>query len=182
MSLPFRIFLLVCALTLFCGVDFAQTSADNKSIKLNSTDPDDDDHPKSIQESLEKMRIEKDKKEHEEMVGRGAEAMKLAEELQKSFTDNGKLTNADLVKVARVEKIVKKVRDELGGNDDDDPQTPMERVGGSSLLTNAIDSLKDGADNLFAELKKTTRFTISATAIIRSNTLLRLVKILRFGR
>ena len=181
MSLPFRIIIFIFVIAIFCGVGIAQKSADNKSLNINSGDQDDDDHPKSIKESLEKMRIEKEKKDHQEMIDRGEEAVKLSTELQKSFADNGRLTNSDIVKLARVEKIVKKVRDELGGGDDEDQQTALDTSGGNSLVTKAIDSLKDSAETLFSELKKSTRFTISAAAIVSSNMLLKLTKILRFG-
>ena len=181
MSLPIRIFLFIVAIAIFCGVSDAQKSADNQNLKLTATtDQDDEDRPKSIKESLEKMRIEQDKKDHQEMINRGEEAVKLTTDLQKDFDTNGKLSNDDLVKLARVEKIIKKVRDELGG-DDDDQTAPAELRTENTPLGEALGLLKSGADSLFAELKKSTRFTISAAAIVSSNAVLKLARILRFG-
>jgi len=45
----------------------------------------DEDRPKSFKEGLEKMRIDKEKKEHEEMISRGDSAAKLAEEVQEDI-------------------------------------------------------------------------------------------------
>ena len=182
MSLPIRIFLFIVAIAIFCGVSDAQKSADNQNLKLTATtDQDDEDRPKSIKESLEKMRIEQDKKDHQEMIDRGEEAVKLTTDLQKDFDTNGKLSNDDLVKLARVEKIIKKVRDELGGDDDEDQTAPAELRTGSTPLGGALGLLKSSADTLFDELKKSTRFTISAAAIVSSNAVLKLARILRFG-
>jgi len=83
-------------------------------------DPKEEEKPKSFQESLEKMRIEKDKKDHDQMVERGVEIVKISEELEKAVDQNGHLTDKDVSKVATVEKLVKKIRSELGGADDDD--------------------------------------------------------------
>ncbi len=182
MSLPIRLFLLIIALAMFCGITAAQTSADNKPLKLSpaSTDDDDDDRPKNIKESLEKMRIEQDKKDHQEMIERGEEAVKLTVDVQKDFDSNGKLSTEDLTKLARVEKIVKKVRDELGGADDDDQTEPADIRTGNTPLGEALVLLRSRADTLYDELKKSTRFTISAAAIVSSNAVLKLARILRF--
>ncbi|MFM9905264.1 MAG: hypothetical protein ACKVQJ_11920 [Pyrinomonadaceae bacterium] len=173
-----RLFFILLTLVAFNGALFSQT-ADNKDSLFSK--PDDEERPKNVKETLEKMRIERDKKDHEEMVSRGEEAVKLSDELQVSFAHNGTLSNEDKIKLARVEKIVKKIRDELGGNDDDDKVEGVDRVSDRPPLAAAIDSLKAKAISLFDELKKTSRFTISAAAIFTSNSVLRLTRMLKFG-
>ena len=186
MPFIFRTLLVVIFLATCSCVALAQ-STDNANSPF-SKPSDNDDRPKGIQETLEKLRIEKDKKDHDEMVTRGEEAVKISTELQKSFTENGKLSDDDIVKLARVEKIVKKIREELGGGDGDDKADPddtdLDPAGQKEETTGLhgeIDLLKIRSVTLYEELKKTTRFTISAAAIFSSNAVLKLAKTLRFG-
>jgi len=143
----------------------------------------DDEKPKSFRETLEKMRIEKDKKDHDQMVERGEEVVKISEELEKDIDKSGYLTEKDYSKLAAVEKLVKKIRTELGGADDDgdidaddDASNPEPKP---KTSVDAIKSLRTNTLTLFDELKKTTRFTISASAIQASNTVLRLARFLK---
>lgn len=131
--------------------------------------------PKVLKENMQKGRIEEEKKEYEEMIKRGEEAAKLSEELSKSFEQNQTLSPVDVKKLARLEKLVKKIRDDLGGEDDNefDSNKP------SSLMT-AMKSVQENASSLLTALKKTTRLTISAVAIETSNTVLKLVRFIRF--
>ena len=145
----------------------------------------DDDKPKSFQETVEKLRIEKDKKDHDQMVERGEEVVKLSEELEKAVSEAGRLSEKDYSKVATVEKLVKKIRTELGAaNDDvddnatDDPSKPESK---NLTPTDAVKSLHSKTTKLYDELKKTTRFTISASAIQASNSVLRLARFLKIS-
>jgi len=144
-------------------------------------DPKEEEKPKSFQESLEKMRIEKDKKDHDQMVERGVEIVKISEELEKAVDQNGHLTDKDVSKVATVEKLVKKIRSELGGADDDDNDVDDDAEPQKKELSamDAVKSLRSTTLTLFDELKKTTRFTISATAIQASNSVLKLARFLK---
>lgn len=155
-------------------------SADNTTSVVPKNDDSRSDYPKSFRETLEKLRIEKEKKEYQEMLDRGNEALKLSEELEKAVEKSGTLTSRDQAKVANVEKLVKKIRGELGGNDEDE----RENEGGGVLTKlspiDAVKSLRSATVSLMDELKKTTRFTISAAAIQSTNTVLRVVKFLRF--
>lgn len=179
MSLPIRIFFVIVALTLFCGVGLTQSTDNKGSVFSKPGEAEKDDRPKGFRETLEKMRIDKEKKEFNEMIERGEEAVKLSSDLQRSFAQNGKLSENDVARLARVEKLAKKIRDELGGNDDD--QLNSDKSDGIPSLPDAIDALKTTAQTLFDDLKKTTRFSISAAAIQSTNAVLKLAKILRFG-
>ncbi|HEX9961876.1 MAG TPA: hypothetical protein VGB00_13155 [Pyrinomonadaceae bacterium] len=131
--------------------------------------------PKLIKENMQKGRIEEEKKEYDERIKRGEEAAKLSEELSKSFEQNQTLSPEDVKKLARLEKLVKKIRDDLGGEDDNE----LEASKPSSLMT-ALKSVQENASSLLTALKKTTRLTISAVAIETSNTVLKLVRFIRF--
>lgn len=131
--------------------------------------------PKALKENIQKGRIEEEKKEYDEMIKRGEEAARLSEELTKSFEQSQTLSAEDVKKLARLEKLVKKIRDDLGGEDDDQAEANK-----PSSLTTALKAVQENATSLLTALKKTTRLTISAVAIESSNTLLKLVRFIRF--
>src|SRR5439155_21100625 len=83
--------------------------------------PDKEDRPVGVKEMFVKMRIEKDKKDHEEMIARGEEVLKIAEQIDKSYAANARLSDEDRTKLATIEDDLKKIRNELGGKSDDEP-------------------------------------------------------------
>ncbi|HEY0426558.1 MAG TPA: hypothetical protein VGC76_02010 [Pyrinomonadaceae bacterium] len=137
-----------------------------------------EDLPKSIKENLAKGRIEQEIKEHEELLKRGDEALELCDELEKSFVANNKLSSEDYKKLDRLEKLVRKIRSDLGGDDDDanaEEKNP-------STVENAFKILQENTVQLVDELKKSTRYSISVLAIESSNVLLKVVRFLRFKK
>src|SRR5262245_51015475 len=103
MRLALRITFMIL-LGAFCGGAIAQIPALDDPDKPRGKE----DLPKNMKETLERMRIDQDKKEYKEMLTRGEEAVKLSDELQHSFAETGKLSNQDMAKLARVEKLVRK--------------------------------------------------------------------------
>jgi hypothetical protein len=180
-SILSKFFLFIFLTGCFCVAALGQgTDASNGSLFGKN---DDKDSPKSVKEMLLKMQIDKEKKEFQEMLDRGEEAVKLSEQVERSYETRGGLTEDDRRKIDTVEKLVKKIRGELGGSDDetaadDDASTnekkPTDVVGG-------IKYLRTSTERLLEELKKTSRFTISAAAIQSSNAVLRVARFLRFG-
>jgi hypothetical protein len=159
-------------------------NADGRGSIIPKANDDDDDKPKSFKETLVKLRIDKEKKEYDEMLGRGEEALKLSEELEKAYDQNGRLNANEINKLATVEKLVKKIRSELGGDDDDDsdPDNKPAAVQPPLDQKSAVRSFRSTTVRLLEELKKTTRFTVSAAAIQTTNAVLRLAKFLRISR
>jgi hypothetical protein len=148
--------------------------------------PKEEDFPKGIKETLVKQRIEQEKKEHQELLKRGDEALQLSTDLEKSFADNNTLTLEDQKKLERLEKIVKKIRKELGGDDDNDgDEKVFEKdsvLKNPSTAQSAFKVLQESTVKLVNELKKSTRHTISVIAIQSSNLLLKAVRFLRFTK
>jgi hypothetical protein len=111
----------------------------------------------------------------------------LSEELDFAFNKNNRLSSADQAKLDSLEKLVTKIRKNLGADDDDDDEME-EQVRNAvapkspSTIEEAFTELKDMTATLVEEVKKTTRFTVSAMAIQTSNTVLKLVRFLRFRK
>ena len=114
---------------------------------------------------------------------RGDDALKLSEELENSFEKSDTLTTKDLEKLQELEKVVGKIRSELGGNDDDeDDDSSGPENNAKQSTAGAFKFLRDSTIKLVDELKKTTRFSISAAAIQSSNTVLRIARFLRLKK
>lgn len=148
----------------------AQTEIDPRTGRATR-----EDVPKSVKEMLAKGRIDREKKDYDELIQRGEEVAKLSQEIEQSFAKHNKLTSDDNKKLERLEKTLKKIRSELGGDNDDEEEKP-------SSVVNALKTLQNYTSTLVDELKKTTRYSISATAIEASNTILSIVRFIRQGK
>lgn len=157
----------------------AQIDASNRSI--SDRDAAKTDEPKSIREMLIKQRLIREKKDHEEMLKRGEEAVRLSQQLEKAFQQNKQISRYDKEKLDALEKIVTKIRRELGG-DDDEGEATEEKADRPSTLEEAFQFLRNTTIKLVDELKKTSRFSISAVAIQSSNTVIRLARFLRLRK
>lgn len=139
--------------------------------------------PKNVLETREKMRIDKESKDHAEMLDRGEEVLKLAERVSRSFNANGRLSETDLATIGSIERDVKKIRDDLGGDDGDEKVDDLlGEHDKQPTVADAVATLKTTTATLMDELKKTTRFTISAAAIESSNAVLAITRFLRSGK
>ena len=98
-------------------------------------------------------------------------------ELDKSFSEQKKFSSEDQKKLDRLEKLVKKIRSELGGDDDD----TFEK---DDLLLYPLPSKSCGKPHLIwlISIKKSTRYSVSVAAIESSNALLKIVRFIRFSK
>lgn len=142
--------------------------------------PTKEDYPTGVRESLAKQRIDRDKKDFAELLARGEEAAKISTELEKSFTQSNQLSTDDKKKLDRLEKLVKKIRNELGADNDDDEA--VELTSKPLSIGNALKALQDNTVKLVGELKKNTRYSVSVIAVESSNALLKVVRFLRGGK
>lgn len=174
MKLNFFKTLLLFGIILCCfGLGFAQTE-----IEKNPDPTKKMDLPEGLQETIQKRRIKAEEKEFQELIQSGEEAVKISDELAKSYEETKKLTTDDQKKLEKLEKIVKKIRNELGAEDDKEKtaeDTP-------SSLSVALNNIKDNTASLLGELKKRTKYSISVIAVESSNTIWKLVKFLRINR
>jgi len=177
------VFLRLCiivSLALFgAAVSFAQ-SAENDASSIGK--PDRSESPRGMKDQLAKMQIEREKKMYQEMLDRGAEAAKLSEEVEKSFESKRSLTGDDRQKIDNVEKLVKKIRGELGGSDDADADNDSENDNNPTDVVSGVKYLRDATAKLLDELKKSSRFSISVVAIQSSNSVLKVARFLRVAK
>lgn len=157
----------------------AQTDASNDPMNVGSR-RERQDVPPTFQEMIVKKRLEEEKRDHEELLKRGDTALVLADELEASFEENQTLSSSDVKKLAELEKLVTRIRKELGGDDDDSPEEVIKEK--PSGMGEAITFLKDSTTKLVDELKRTTRFSISAVAIQTSNSVIRVARFLRLKK
>lgn len=177
---PHKVFSVALFVLALAGAAVAQ-NADNRSPL--SKPASEEDQPKNVREMFSKMKVEQRKKEYDEMIERGEKALKLSEELEKSFAQSNQLSPADKEKLEDLEKVVKKIRSDLGGDDDDgkDDQNDSAKPERPADLVDGFKILQSNTVKLVNELKKTSRFSISAVAIQSSNSILKLVRFLRFS-
>ena len=99
-------------------VGFVSSFAQGNGADNRPAFADEKDMPIGIRESRAKMLIEQEKKEHDEMLKRGEEVGRLSERLVRSFELTGTLSDDDRSLLESLEKNVRKIRDELGGDGD----------------------------------------------------------------
>ena len=176
---------LVVVLLFLAVASASAQSSDNSESLIPGRRPQ-QDQPKSVKEYLAKQRAEKARKDHEELLRRGEEVVTLTEELETAFETNNGLSPADRTKLANLEKLVTKIRKNLGGDDDDEGSDEFGQFAESEespgTLKSAFTSLKEMSTRLLDELKRTTRFSISALAIQSSNSVLKIVRFLRLRK
>ena len=136
------------------------------------------DDEKVVKDMLAKQRSAKEKKEHEEMVERAEKALALSEEINASLEKNENLGPSDQKRLAELEKLVLKIRGDLGGSDDDRTARD-EKDNGSLTLRESFLLLRDSTVKMADEIKKTTRYSISVVAIESSNAVIKIVRFLR---
>jgi len=167
-----KISLLLSILVLSAIVSLAQDASGNRPDATKNLDLSE-----PMRENLAKHRIKEEEEQYQELIKRSEEAAKISEELTTSYEETKKFTDADSKKIDRLEKVVKKIRQDLGAADDDDatPEAP-------SSLTTTLETIKSNAANLLSELKKTTRYSVSVVAIESSNTVWKLLKFVKLKK
>lgn len=136
------------------------------------------DLPDAMKENLAKRRIKDEEEDYQKLIKSGEEAVKISEEITKSYEENKRLSSEDQKKLEKLEKVVKKIRRDLGAEDDDEKEQEIK----PSTLQNTLTTIKEKTSNLLSELKKTSRYSISVIAVESSNAVFRLVRFLRFNK
>lgn len=168
----------VLTILMLSGVVMSQVPDDH--LPLPFGDRKDREMAPTLKEMLSKQRVIHDKKEFAELQERGDEALRISLSLADPMDNDLSLSAYDREKLVDLERVVKKIRDELGADDPGDG-------GGDSRdephsVPAAFKSLRETTASLAKELKKASRFTISAAAIQTSNSALKLIRFLRLKK
>lgn len=137
----------------------------------------DEPYPTTITENLAKMRIKAARKEFDELVQRIEETKVISDELDRSYETTQNLNPVDAKKIERLEKLLKKIRSQIGAESDNDDEN--EFAASNAPVGSVIKNIKDDAKQLLSEIKKTGRFAISVVAIESSNSMLKLVRFIK---
>src|ERR1041384_7482771 len=120
-----RLGLLIFMLTAVCLVAArAQQSQhgvlpDDKLPTAQQADPNDPSQ-ETRDEMLHKMEIKRDEEERRQTLEHAKESAQLSADLHNIYLQQKSLGQADLKKLARLEKLAHQIRSEAGGSDDDE--------------------------------------------------------------
>lgn len=121
-----------------------------------------------------RMILKKEKKDYEEHVERAKEARDLAAELQKTFEIARSFNAADYKKLERLEKLTRRIRNEVGGSNTDADPKELPRT-----QSEAVPLIAEMAKELCDEVEKTPRRVVSTAIIDQANKLIALIKYVR---
>lgn len=118
-----------------------------------------------------------EKKQYDENLARAREVSDLGHQLADTYEAKKLLGADDGKKLERLEKLVKKVRNEVGGSETNPDVKDIPEA-----LAVAVKRIAELADELKSLVEKTPRHVISASVIDQANKLLGLIQHVRMGR
>ena len=174
-----KYFLLTIVLLAFAAAGFGQTASNEPWPPISGQRRPDEDS-QILNKMLAKQQTAREKKEYAELLERANEAVKLSDNLARSFEKNKSFSESEKKQLADFEKLVAKIRDDLGGDDEGEttlfdnrsPKQPQD-------VREGVLYLKRSTASLLNQIQKSTRFSISIAAIETSNSLIRIARFLR---
>lgn len=181
-TVQFLRFTLACALVLFTATWLsvqAQTGSTRPTPQPSPIERRNDgiDFGNRESEARKRLALKEEKKNHEEHVERAQETRDLAAELQKTYETARSFNAADFKKLERLEKLTRRVRNEVGGSQTDADPKELPRT-----HDEAVSMLADVAKELCDEVEKTPRRVVSASIIDQANKLIALIQYVRGTR
>lgn len=128
-------------------------------------------------DALTRLALKKEKKEYDEHVARAKEARDLAAELEKTYETAHVFNAADYKKLERLEKLTRRIRNEVGGSQTDPDPKELPKT-----TDEAVNLLADMTKEMSEEVEKTPRRVVSASIIDQANKLIALIQFLRGPR
>ena len=179
-TLQFFRFTFACALVLFTAMWSSAQAQSTQPIAQPSPlerRRDGIDFGNRETDARTRLILKKEKKEYEENVERAQDARDLAAELQKTYEIAHSFNAADYKKLERLEKLTRRVRNEVGGSNTDADPKELPRT-----QDEAVSLLADMAKELCDEVQKTPRRVVSASIINQANKLIALIQYVRGTR
>jgi hypothetical protein len=184
-SVSAAVLTVICAFFVMAMPAFAQSSPRSPiapppsapPTNNNKDDHDDVDFGSRETDARTRLILKAEKKEYEEHVARAKEVSDLATELKTSYAATNALNGADQKKLERLEKLTKRIRNDVGGSEmDADPKDLP------STVTDGINVMADMASKLYDEVEKTPRRVVSTSLIEQANKLLAVIQFVRGPR
>lgn len=125
-------------------------------------------------EMIARSRMKYEEKEYKENLERAREAAQLGSELHEAYKKNSSLSQTDIKKLDRLEKITRRIRSAAGGSDDEEQIEDA-----PSKLETALVRLAETSEGLQKGVEKTPRLVISSLVIGKANELLEIIKYIR---
>lgn len=181
-TVQFLRFTLACALVLFTATWLSAQVLPNPTRPIPQPSPierrqDGIGFGNRETDARTRLILKKEKKEYEEHVERAQEARDLAAELQKTYEIAHSFNAADYKRLERLEKLTRRVRNEVGGSQTDADPKELPRT-----QDEAVSLLADMARELCDEVEKTPRRVVSTTIIDQANKLIALIQYVRGTR
>jgi hypothetical protein len=169
-----------CLVLLSLGCAFAQQpppikgSSSSTPNVLPPRDGGDDDQISPREEMLKDVEIKRREATYQENLDRARETAQLGSEVRDAFKRQMSLSNAELKKLARIEKLARSIRNDAGGGDDETTlKDPPAR------LDAALDRLAEICTDFRKKVEKTPRHVVSAAVITSANQLIELTRLIK---
>jgi hypothetical protein len=180
-TVPFLRFSLALAFVLIAATWLsAQAQAPTRPIPQPSplvTRDDGIDFANRETDARKRLALKEEKKNHEEHLDRAREARDMAAELQKIYEIAHSFNAADRKKLERLEKLTRRIRNEVGGS-----QTDADPKDLPPTIDLAVPLLAGMAKELCDEVEKTPRRVVSTSIIDQANKLIALIQYVRDNR
>jgi hypothetical protein len=146
----------------------------NDPFSIGKNDPQDVLLGSPEVEMRARLEIQRAEKMRRENLERAREVAQLGLELREVYTKNRSFDRPEIKKLERLEKLVRRIRSEAGGSDDDETLEDQPRE-----LDGALTRIADHSVELRKGVEKTPRLVVSASVIERANQLLELINFVR---
>ena len=170
----------VRALSLFAVVSlsFVFASAQGDPSGQGSRPTPSQNESRGLASAEEEMRVKRDidiaEKQHKDNVNRARDLANLAAALGDEFKAKQSLSQAELKKLEKAEKLAKRIREAAGGEEDnvETGKPPADLAAAMSCLSELTESLKE-------KVEKTPKRVVSTAIIDEANTILELIRAIR---
>ena len=135
---------------------------------------DDPEQQSPHQEMLKEMELKREAGDYKEHVARAKENAQLAFELREAFARHKTLGDPELKKLSLMEKLSRKIRNNAGGEENNEElKTPPQQVEA------ALERLAEVSAELQKKVESTPRQVVSTAVIKRTNEVVELVRYIR---
>ena len=170
---------IVSAVVLLFGSSFTaaqvrNTTPDAKSAGPEDKQKDDVDFGSRENSARTDLMLKADKKAYEEHIARAKEASLIAVELRNTFEAKQLFASEDRKKLDRLEKLTRRIRNEVGGSESDSDIKDLPQT-----ISAALKLLADETESLRKEVENTPRHVVSASVIDQANKLIGLIDFIR---